>query len=472
MNFLQFIENDEVISKVLDIATKCQTKVFIVGGYVRDLILGKPSTDIDFVVDGDGINFAQNLIKELKPIPNISVFKNFETAHFKHKGIMYEFVSARKESYSPQSRNPEVSRATIEEDIRRRDFTINTLSISLNEEDYGELHDVYDGLEHIQNKIIKTPIEPGATFFDDPLRMMRAIRFASQLNFSIADNCFKAIKERKNRINIITPERISEEINKILLSEKPSIGLNLMEQSGLMEIILPEFTDLKGVDKVKQYAHKDVFYHTLEVIDNISKKSDNLWLRWAALLHDIGKSRTKRFIPNQGWTFHNHEFVGTKMTTQIFKRLKLPMNEKLDYVRKIVGLHLRPIALVEDSVTDSALRRLLFDAGDDIDDLMLLCEADITSKNERKIATYLRNFEKVREKLLEVEEKDRLRNWQPPISGEVIMQTFDIQPSKEVGLIKNAIREAILDGIIANNYQEAFEFMITFAKKIQLEKKI
>jgi poly(A) polymerase len=471
MNFSKLIESNAVVKIVSDIAIENQVKTYIVGGYVRDIILGKQSKDIDFVIDGDGIDFAQKVVKKLIPMPSISVFKNFETAHFIYKETEYEFVSARKESYLPHSRNPEVRRATIEEDQKRRDFTMNALSISLNQEDYGVLHDPFGGVEHIQKGIIKTPVEPGVTFFDDPLRMLRAVRFASQLHFSITDDCFRAIKEQKNRISIITSERISEEINKILMTSTPSVGLHLMEKSGLMEIILPELSAMKGVDKIERYAHKDVFNHTLEVLDNISKKTDNLWLRWAALLHDVGKPRTKKFVQNQGWTFHSHEIVGSRIVRQIFKRLKLPLNDKLDYVQKIVGLHLRPIALVEDDVTDSAIRRLLFDAGNDIDDLMLLCEADITSKNEQKIVTYLKNFVRVREKMVEVEEKDKLRNWQPPISGEMIMETFDILPSKEVGIIKNAIREAILDGVIANNFDEAFEFMITFAKKIQLEKK-
>jgi poly(A) polymerase len=468
-NFKEHISKNQVCRISAQITGELNVRAYVVGGYVRDLILGLPSTDLDIVIDGNGIEFAGIVSRKLKPSPKLSVFKTFLTAHFIYKGIDYEFVGARKESYSPESRNPSVEKATIEEDRLRRDFTINTMSISLNKEDFGELIDPYNGVKDLQQKMLRTPLNPIITFNDDPLRMLRAIRFSARFQFRIDENAMSAIKMLKKRINIVAKERIAEELNKMLSSPKPSISFLLLKETGLLEEILPEADALSGVERVGKYAHKDTLLHTLEVLDKIAEMSDNLWLRWAALLHDIAKPLTKRFQPGHGWTFHGHEVVGARMVENIFQRLKLPQNEKMQYVKKIVELHLRPIALVEDEVTDSALRRLLFDAGDDIDDLMTLCRADITSKNEEKVTRYLENFKNVSEKLIEVEKKDKLRNWQPPVSGEVIMETFGLQPSKEVGIIKNAIREAILDGIIPNSFEEAFAFMLNYAKSIKIE---
>lgn len=468
LNFKNYIESNKVLVLAAEIAHYHKINTYIIGGVVRDLVLGTESKDIDFVVDGDGINFANLLAQKLSKDLKVNVFKTFGTAHFCYQNYNYEFVGARKESYQFDSRNPIVNIGSIDEDRLRRDFTINALSISLNKEDLGQLIDPFDGIGDLKKKIIKTPLDPLTTFNDDPLRMLRAIRFAAKLNFTIDKNCLSAIKKINHRIKIITNERICDELNKIILAPKPSIGFMLLHNTGLLNHILPELVALGGVEKVRNYAHKDVFLHTLEVLDNISLNTDNLWLRWAALLHDIGKPKTKKFVEGEGYTFHGHEVVGPRIAKKIFERLKLPLNDKLEYVQKIVNLHLRPISLIENDVTDSAIRRLLFDAGNDIDDLMLLCEADITSKNEAKVQRYLENFKLVREKLIAVEEKDKIRNWQPPISGEIVMETFNISPSKEVGIIKNAIREAILDGIVENDKDKAFDFMIEFAKSIKL----
>jgi len=471
MNLSKHIDSDPVCRIVAENVAASGITVYLIGGYVRDLILKRNSTDMDFVVDGDGIDFAQKLVKKLHPIPRLSVFKSFQTAHFSYGNREYEFVGARRESYSKSSRNPSVEPATIEEDRLRRDFTINAMSIGMNIDNFGLLIDPFDGLGDIKRRIIKTPLDPFETFNDDPLRMLRAVRFSAQLNFNIDAPASDAMKSLCSRIHIVAPERIAEELNKIILSSKPSVPFLLLQQTGLLNEILPEIAALAGVDRVGKYAHKDILLHTLEVLDNVAVTSDNLWLRWAALLHDVGKPVSKRFLQGTGWTFHGHEVVGGRMTEKIFKRLKMPLNDRMDYVKKIVELHLRPIALVEEEVTDSAVRRLLFDAGDDVDDLMLLCRADITSKNESKVKRYLENFEHVTQKLVEVEEKDRLRNWQPPVSGDVIMETFGLKPSREVGIIKTAIREAILDGQIPNDFEAAYIFMISFAESLNLHPK-
>ncbi len=442
---------------------------YVVGGYVRDRLLARPSKDMDIVCVGDGIRLAQHVASRLRPIPRVTVYKRFGTAMLKHRGLEIEFVGARKESYRSDSRKPTVEDGTLEDDQNRRDFTINALAVSLNDEDYGAIIDPFDGLEHLEAKIIKTPLEPGKTFSDDPLRMMRAIRFATQLDFTIEPETLEAVSKFKSRINIISRERIAVELNKIILADKPSVGFELLFKTGLLELIFPEMTALHGVEARNGMAHKDNFYHTLEVLDRLSMKTQNLWLRWAAILHDIAKPPTKRFHPEQGWTFHGHEVLGAAMTPRIFKNLRLPMDTKMKYVQKLVRLHLRPISLTKENITDSAIRRLLFDAGDEIDDLMLLCEADITSKNPNKVRRYLENYEMVRDRLREVEEKDHLRNWQPPVTGEDIMATFNIPPSREVGIIKNAIREAILDGLIGNNREEAYQFMLERGRELGLK---
>ena len=442
-------------------------EVYLVGGFVRDLILNRRNKDIDVMVVGNGIDFAKLISKKLNK--KLQIFKNFGTAMLKTENYDIEFVGARKESYSKDSRNPVVEQGTLVEDLSRRDFTINSLAISLNKKNYGEIIDLFSGRADIDKKIIRTPLDPKKTFHDDPLRMMRAARFASQLDFLVDKNNLEFIKSEKERIEIISKERINDELNKILMSKKPSVGLKVLKESGLLELILPEICDLQGIDEIEGKTHKDNFYHTLKVLDNICENTENLWLRWVALLHDIGKPKTKKFNKKIGWTFHGHEYVGSKMVDKIFRRLKLPLNEKLKYIKKLILLSSRPIVLSLDNITDSAVRRLIFDAGDDIDDLLTLCEADITTKNEHLQKKYLNNFKIVREKIKIVEERDQIRNFQPPISGEEIMSSFGLKPCKEIGIIKEYIKEAILNGVISNSYDEAKELMYKKAKSLGLK---
>lgn len=459
----------QLISKV---AEELDYPTYVVGGYVRDRLLARSSKDMDIVCVGSGIELAERIADRLFPRPKVTVYSRFGTAMFVYKDMEIEFVGARRESYRKDSRKPQVEDGTLEDDQNRRDLTINALAVSLNDYNFGTIVDPFNGLVDLERRILRTPLEPGRTFSDDPLRMMRAIRFASQLHFEIDPTTFKSIKSNKDRIKIISQERITTELEKILMSEKPSVGFKLLFDSGLLHLIFPEMANLQGVKVKNGVSHKDNFYHTLQVIDNICKKTNNIWLRWAALLHDIAKPPTQRFDPAVGWTFHGHEALGAKWTPRIFRKLRLPNDTKMKYVQKLVRLHLRPISLTKENITDSAIRRLLFEAGDDIDDLMILCEADITSKNSKKVKRYLSNYELVREKLIELEEKDRLRNWQPPITGELIMETFGIGPSREVGVVKKAIREAILDGDIQNDYEEAHQFMLEKGAEIGLEVKI
>ena len=469
MIYTEALKNN-IFSLISTCAEELNLECYVIGGFVRDYIISESTPkDIDILVIGNGIDFAKYVSRKIEKTPKVTVFKTYGTAMFKYNSMEIEFVGARKESYTLESRNPKVSIGSLKDDQNRRDFTINSMALSLNKHNFGSLLDPFNGLSDIENKVIRTPLNPEITYNDDPLRMLRAIRFATKLNFKIDENSLKSIKSLSSRIKIITNERIVVELNKILLSDKPSIGFILLEKCGLLKYILPEITSLKGIDEIEGQTHKDNFYHTLEVLDNICHHTNNLWLRWTALLHDIGKAPTKKFSKKVGWTFHGHEFEGSKMVYHLFKRLKLPLNEKMKYVQKLVFMSSRPIVLAQDIVTDSAVRRLVFDAGDYVEDLMTLCEADITTKNERKFNKYHNNFKIVRNKIIEVEERDNIRNFQPPITGEEIMTKFKIKPSKVIGTLKEIIKEAILEGVIPNEYNAAYKLMISEAKKLGLK---
>lgn len=449
-------------------ARELNVPAYVVGGYVRDRLLGRPTKDIDVVCVGDGIRLAEAVSGRLSPRPKVVVYRRFGTAMLRCDGIEIEFVGARRESYSPDSRKPDVEQGSLEDDQNRRDFTINALAVSLNEDTFGQILDPFNGLAHLEQKLIKTPLDPGQTFSDDPLRMMRAVRFATQLGFTIDPETLRGIREHRSRLHIVSKERITTEVEKILMTPTPSVGFRLLFDTGLLHLFFPEMVALQGVDDVSGRAHKDNFYHTLEVLDNVCRRSPNIWLRWAAVLHDIAKPATKKYSPEHGWTFHGHEWLGAKMVPKIFRNLRLPLGAEMEFVQKMVMLHLRPISLTKEEVTASAVRRLLFDAGPDIEDLMRLCESDITTKNPRKMARYLEGYEYLKERMAEVSEADRLRLWQPPITGDVIMETFGIQPSREVGVVKNAVREAILEGEIENNFEAGFERMLLEGAKIGL----